>query len=170
MKLLLALSATLAVAALPAPVLAWGATGHHIISSLAAQDFPADVPAFLKTADMPFIIGELGREPDRWKDSGTAHDSERDPGHFLDLDDDEKVMGGPTLSALPRTREDFDTALRAVHQTQYGPGFLPYNITDGCSSSPKTLVIGVRWLLPSSMPTIRPRRPALRAIDKSARC
>ena len=45
--------------------LAWGATGHRMISQLAIQNLPAEIPAFLRTEKATEFIGELGREPDR---------------------------------------------------------------------------------------------------------
>jgi hypothetical protein len=41
------------------------------------------------------------------------------------------VLGGPPLKTLPPTREEFDTALRAVSQSQYKAGYLPYSIIGG---------------------------------------
>src|SRR5262249_23246909 len=63
----------------------WGATGHYLISSMAVAALPDDVPAFLRTEEMPQIMGTLGREADRSKGSGPTHDMERDPGHFVDI-------------------------------------------------------------------------------------
>jgi hypothetical protein len=76
-------------------------------------------------------VGELAREPDRWKDAGLTHDSERDPGHYLDLDDDGTVLGGPALAALPATRAEYDAALRKVGWDSWRAGYLPYAIIDG---------------------------------------
>ncbi len=115
----------------PAPALAWGSTGHRIIGVVAMKSLPSDVPAFLTAPDAIWQIGELAREPDRWRGSGQVHDSERDPGHFVDVMDDLTVMGGPQLAALPPTRFDYDTALRKVGSSQYKAGYLPYSIVDG---------------------------------------
>ena len=112
------------------PASAWGSTGHRIIGRLAMGALPMEAPAFLRTADAVLAIGELAREPDRWKGAGKAHDSERDPGHFLDLGDDGRILGGPALDALPATREDYDTALRAVGADSWKAGYLPYSIID----------------------------------------
>ena len=38
-------------------------------------------------------VGEYSREPDRIKRAGKAFDSDRDQGHFLDLNDDGTVLG-----------------------------------------------------------------------------
>lgn len=127
----------------------WGHTGHVMISQFATQALPRDVPAFLRNGVAAWTIGELGAEADESKTTGivtsvvagrintaaTVHDAERDPGHFLDVDDSGFVIGGNVaLNALPATREAFDTAQRAATlpagQTQYG-GYLPYAIIDG---------------------------------------
>jgi hypothetical protein len=110
---------------------AWGAAGHNMISSTAMELLPGDVPAFLLTEDVPFTIGEFSREPDRWRDSGTTHDMERNSGHWINLDDQGRAVGGPTLAELPDTREAYDTLARVVDRTQYSAGYLPYNIVDG---------------------------------------
>jgi len=117
----------------------WGATGHRIIGVLGEKTLPADLPAFLHTPEAIEIVGEMAREPDRFKGSGLTHDSARDPGHFTDVDDDGKILGGPALDALPPTREGYDTALRAIdtaeHKagsvTEYKAGYLPYSIVEG---------------------------------------
>ena len=131
---------------LPAQAFAWGASGHRMIGELGIKALPDDLPAFLRTPQVVTTVGELAREPDRWRGAGAAHDSERDNAHFLDLGDDLTVGGGPSLKALPPTREDYDSAIRAAglaaalrfsttdashHPTQYGFGYLPYSIADG---------------------------------------
>ena len=119
------LPASLLAYAIPAaPAWAWGASGHHWLSQVAAEALPEELPAFLRTAEVPQTVGELGREPDRSKDSGAVHDKERDPGHYVDLDDDGKVAGVLPLEPLPATREAFDTALRQGGTTQYAAGYL----------------------------------------------
>lgn len=121
----------LAVAA-PAPkVLAWGATGHRLIGELGEAALPADLPAFLRTPQAIEAVGEYAREPDRSKGSGRIHDTGRDPAHFVDLDDSGRVLGGPSLAALPPTRSDYGTALRGVGSDSYHAGYLPYAIVDG---------------------------------------
>ena len=110
--------------------LAWGATGHRLIGRLAVEALPVEIPAFLRSSAAAEAVGELAREPDRWKNAGKPHDSDRDPGHFIDLSDDGRVFGGPALTALPATREDYDTALRAVGTDSWKAGWLPYSIID----------------------------------------
>ena len=116
---------------LPGPAWAWGASGHRMISRLAIEQLPPEIPAFLRTAQSAWLVGELGREPDRSRQGGQSHDHDLDPGHYLILADDGTVGGGLAMSPLPATREDYDTALRAVGSNQYRVGFLPYNLIDG---------------------------------------
>ena len=40
-------------------------------------------------------------------------------------------VGGPDLMALPTTRADYETALRAAQADTYKAGYLPYSIVDG---------------------------------------
>jgi hypothetical protein len=119
------------VALLPAQALAWGYAGHQMIGEVAARHFPAELPAFLRTRLAAARIGRLSQEPDISRNSGQPHDADLDPGHFLDVSDDGTILGGPRLSALPSTREEYDSALRAVGSDEFKAGFLPYNIVDG---------------------------------------
>jgi hypothetical protein len=116
------------IAALPGPVLAWGATGHRIVGVVAAQALPDEVPAFLRTPQAVAEIGELSREPDRSKGAGKLHDSDRDGAHYIDVDDAGLVMGGPPLAALPATRAQYDTALRAAGSDSWEAGWLYYSL------------------------------------------
>jgi hypothetical protein len=111
--------------------LGWGATGHRLISRVAIENLPAEIPAFLRQPEVVEQMGELGREADRSKGAGRMHDAERDPGHFINLADDGTVVGSLSLDALPATREAYDTALRALGVDQYKVGYLPYALADG---------------------------------------
>jgi hypothetical protein len=115
---------------LPNSVLAWGSTGHRYIGEVAMRALPAEVPAFLRTPQAALDVGEYSREPDRSKGAGRTHDSDRDPGHFVDLSDDGTVLGGPTLAALPTTRAEFDAAVRKAGADSWKSGYLPYSIID----------------------------------------
>ena len=79
----LALAAILAIGA-SSPALAWGSMGHRMIGEAAVAALPGDLPPFLHTKAAATAVGEFSREPDRSRGSGKAHDSNRDPGHFVD--------------------------------------------------------------------------------------
>src|SRR5258707_5237099 len=114
----------------PGSVFAWGSSGHRFIGEAAMRALPAETPAFLRTPQAAIDVGEYSREPDRSKGAGRTHDSDRDPGHFLDLSDDGTVLGGPTLSALPTTRAEFDAGVRKAGADSWKSGYLPYSIVD----------------------------------------
>jgi hypothetical protein len=113
------------------PALGWGADGHRMIGELGIRTLPATLPAFLRTPSAAAATGWLAPEPDRIRGAGIVNDREHDPAHFVDANDDLTVLGGPPLKALPPTREDYDTALRAVKSSQYKAGYLPYAIQAG---------------------------------------
>jgi hypothetical protein len=129
-RLAIAALAAVAAAAVPSSLLAWGNTGHRMIGELAVGALPAELPAFLRTRQAMLDVGELSREPDRSKGAGRLHDQDRDPGHFIDLDEDGKVLGGPMMAPLAATRADFETQLRAAGLDQWKTGYLPYSIID----------------------------------------
>ncbi len=114
-----------------AQALAWGAAGHRMIGAVGAASMPEEVPAFLRAPKATRDIGEFSREPDRWRDSGKTHDSARDAAHFVDVDDTGRILGGPALEALPPTRAEYESALRAAGAESYHAGYLPYEIVDG---------------------------------------
>jgi hypothetical protein len=111
--------------------LAWGPDGHRMISTLAVQALPDEVPAFLRTPDAAAEAGYLGPEADRERGAGKSFDDEHGPAHFLDVDDDLTIHGGPKLDALPVSREAYDYALNAKKTNQYRMGYLPYSIEQG---------------------------------------
>jgi len=130
MKRLLALGLCALVVAAPSTLFAWGATGHRILGEAAIRALPAEVPAFLRTPQAALDVGELSREPDRSRGAGKLHDQDRDPGHFIDLDDDGKLLGGPPMLPLAATRADFETQLRVAGLDEWKTGYLPYSIID----------------------------------------
>jgi hypothetical protein len=146
-----ALVLTAGLLAAPTQVFAWGSDGHRMIGELGMRALPASLPAFLRTASAAAQIGYLAPEPDRIRGAGMVQDREHDPAHFVDANDDLSVLGGPALKALPPTREEFDTALRAVNQSQYKAGYLPYSIIGGYELVRKNMamwrlaVVGARY-------------------------
>ncbi|WP_340645390.1 S1/P1 Nuclease [Phenylobacterium sp.] len=128
-RLALNLVAVLLVAT-PAPALAWSNHGHRMIGQEAARALPDTLPSFVRGPAGIAAIGELSREPDRSKGSGKIHDSNRDPAHFVDYEEDGRILGGPRLDALPPTRALYEAALQAAGQDSWKAGYLPYAIVD----------------------------------------
>jgi hypothetical protein len=125
-----------AVAALSLPVAsagAWGNSGHRMVGVAAMQSLPEDLPAFLRTAAAATEVGELSREPDRWKGGGRTHDRDRDTAHFIDLDDAGRVMSeaGPAVTALPELRSEYERVLTQAGLDVDDAGYLPYALVDG---------------------------------------
>ena len=122
----------LALAGLPATrAFAWAETGHRMIGRLGVESLPEEIPAFLRTPQAVAQIGELAREPDRSKGSGQPHDADLDPGHFVDVDDQGRILGGPLLADLPGTRASYEKALQAAGTDSWKAGYLPYSIIEG---------------------------------------
>jgi hypothetical protein len=130
-RLPLALALFAVVAARAGPASAWADTGHRLVAAAAAEAFPPEVPAFLRTRETIARLAELAREPDRSKGAGQPHDADLDPAHFVDLDETGKVLGGPALDALPPNRQAYEQALQAVGTDSWKAGWLPYSIIDG---------------------------------------
>jgi hypothetical protein len=129
----LALAALAVVVAGGVAMQAWGNTGHRLIGVAAVRGLPDEMPAFLRTPGASAEVGELAREPDRWKGGGQPHDRERDTAHFIDMDDSAHVInaGGPSIDALPDLKSEYDAALVAAGLDVNDAGYLPYAIWDG---------------------------------------
>ena len=113
------------------PAHAWGATGHEFITGIAAELFPDEIPAFLRTPQAVEILAPFGREPDRDKHTGDPHDSDLNPMHYVLLSDQGAVAGVLPLRELPKTLDEYDAKLRAGGSSQYKAGYLPYAIVVG---------------------------------------
>ncbi len=136
-------SAFISIAVLTTPALpagAWGALGHTLISRAGASALGPSLPAFVRDAAAVDEIAALGPELDRSRDAGETHDRDLDPGHYVDVGDDGTIFG-VDLSALPPTREAYDTALRATGSDEYRAGFLPYTLIDGWQQIAKDFAI-----------------------------
>ena len=126
MKRLVAVAAcALAVIAIPAAVSAWGNTGHRLIGLAAVRALPEEMPGFLRTPGAAAEVGELAREPDRTKGGGQPHDRERDTAHFVDMDDQARIMDerGMSIDALPRLKSEYDAALVAYTRVAHEGDF-----------------------------------------------
>lgn len=152
----------------PAHALAWGNSGHRMIGSLAAESLPDSVPAFLRKPAVIAEIGELSREPDRSRGAGKVHDGMRDPAHFIDIDDEGKVLGGPDFRTLPPTMADYETALRAAGTDSVKAGYLSYAIIDGWQQLTKDFALWRVGVYGEATEKDRRKRAWLRA-DRKAR-
>jgi hypothetical protein len=123
------LSASLLAA--PSPASAWGARGHELVAEAAVRAFPTSLPGFLRTQSARDAIIILSREPDRSRGAGRAHDYDRDPGHYIDLDDAGKIEGMYGLDQLPVSRADMETGLVVQGLSPNAAGYLPYALIDG---------------------------------------
>lgn len=121
----------MAGAVFTASAFGWGADGHRMVSTVAMQSLPEEVPAFLRSAAAVEEVRYLGPEADRERGAGKSFDEEHSPAHFVDVDDDGRILGGPLLKALPVSREKYDDALRAAGSNQYKAGYLSYSIQQG---------------------------------------
>ena len=133
-RLAITLAAAASMLALPvADATAWGASGHRTIGVAAMRGLPDDMPAFLRTAAAAADVGELSREPDRWRGGPRTHSRERDTAHFIDMDDEGRVLGaaGPSIDDLPELRSDYNAMVVAAGFDVDDAGWLPYAIIDG---------------------------------------
>jgi len=97
---------------------------------------PAELPAFVQTADAKAEIVYLQDEEDRLKIGDADEDAwtrEWTVDHYLDVGDDGKIDGIVALDALPATRDKFAAALASATPSvdAYDVGFLPYSILEG---------------------------------------
>lgn len=132
-RTLIALAAVAIIAAPAADVGAWGATGHRLIAVAAMRGLPDELPAFLRTTEAATEVGELTREPDRWKGGPRTHARERDTAHFIDFDDNGHVLtgAGPRIDAMPELRSEYEAALTRAGLDVDDAGYLHYALIDG---------------------------------------
>lgn len=169
-RLVLAVAAVAVLAAPAAQVSAWGSTGHRLIGMAAMRALPDELPAFLRTPGAVADIGELAREPDRWKGAGQPHDRERDTAHFVDMDDAGRVMNasGPAIDALPRLKSEYDAALIAAGTNVNDAGYLPYAIMDGWQQVVRDFAY-IRVLNAAEARETNPERRAWYRVDRERR-
>jgi hypothetical protein len=130
MKRFIALAAVALISTAPGAALAWGGSGHRMIGQEAMRNLPAELPGFLRSPRTILDVGELSREPDRHKGAGRLHDTDREGAHFIDIDEQGKLLGGPMMVPLAATRADYATQLRLFNLDEWKAGYLPYAIID----------------------------------------
>jgi TonB family protein len=119
----------LSLVAVPA-CFGWGSKGHTIINRLAAENLPADLPAFMRTPEAVNEIAYLGPEPDRWRSRAEPElVAAQAPDHFIDIE------YADLIGTLPRQRYQYIAALyafiaahpdRAADLRPEKVGFQPY--------------------------------------------
>jgi hypothetical protein len=94
------------------PSFAWGNEGHRMVNRLAAENLPADMPAFMHTQAAIDEIEYLGPEPDRWRGTGEPElNAMQAPDHYIDLE------LADVIQPLPHRRYDFIAAAYAASLT-----------------------------------------------------
>lgn len=101
---------------------AWGAVGHRMLSRIAAQHLPADVPLFLRDKQAQDTMAYLAPEPDHWRSRAEDElNSTSTPDHFIDMEwaDLADIPCTPNVDhcptnglTLPRKRFDYIRALQ----------------------------------------------------------
>lgn len=133
-------------AATAGPAFAWDEDGHAIVTHLAIDALPADMPDWLRTPEVRSRLVYLSSEPDRWRGQKNVHlDHINGPDHYFDCE--ELAQYGLTLSALPLLRTEFTDVMAARRAqapdafpkrdverdrdyTQLSPGLLPYAMAE----------------------------------------
>lgn len=115
-----------AVALMPAVAFGWGDHGHKMVNRLAAENLPANAPAFLKTPEAVAQIEYLGPEPDRWRNAQAEPElvAAQAPEHFLDLE------LADALGPLPHRRLEFEKKVFASGQSPEKIGLQPWQATE----------------------------------------
>jgi len=119
------------VALTPSNVFAWGDAGHRMIGLAAAQQLPADMPAFFRAASQQ--LSYLNPEPDRWKDRAEATldpalNGGTSPEHYIDMD---MVKPSVLVGALKApNRFAFADSLRTDGAAAGTVGLLPFEMLE----------------------------------------
>jgi hypothetical protein len=121
------LALVVAALLLPSSIFAWGAKGHRIVGTVAAESLPDSMPAFFRAAVDQ--LAYLNPEPDRWKaraerDLDPALDGAFNADHFVDLEMATPAVLAAALKA-PHRYAYADT-LRAAGVDAVTMGFLPF--------------------------------------------
>lgn len=138
---------------------AWDETGHVIVTRLAFEKLPDDLPGWLRTPEVRDRLEYLANEPDRWRGQKNVHlDHCNNPNHYID--EEYLYPYGLSLKNLPPLRRellDIMAAQRALHPEKFPeydrardrsytnlvPGLLPYEIAE------------LQWKIASSWTTLK---------------
>lgn len=106
----------LVAAALPLEsALGWGARGHRLITYLALDGLPSDVPGWMREAAFRNEVAYQSSEADRWRGTSTPPlGHENKPDHYLDVEDLERF--GLKLDRVSPFRAEYLRALVLAKQ------------------------------------------------------
>lgn len=140
-------------------VQAWDEEGHVIITRVAYEKLPPEMPEWLRTEKVLTRLEYLSAEPDRWRGQHNIHlDHINNPDHFIDAEDLQPFS--LSLRTLPPLRREFIDLLatkraqdpkaypgrnpsKDKEYTQLVPGLLPYEIAE------------MQWKLAASWTTLK---------------
>lgn len=141
------------------PAQSWDEEGHAIVTRMAWEKLPEDMPQWLKSPQVRYRLEYLSSEPDRWRGQNNDDlDHANSPNHYIDEED--LAPYGLTLMKLPPLRREFLDLMateRALHPEKFPrydrekdkeytnlvPGLLPYEIAE------------LQWKLASSWTTLK---------------
>lgn len=146
--LFFALATALVVGNSQPNALAWDEDGHAIVTHLAIDALPPDMPEWLRTPEVRTRLAYLSSEPDRWRGQDEpVLNHINGPDHYID---EEKLTPyGLSLKNLPKFRNEFIDIMATQRArnpekfnikpdpkhpdkdyTQLNPGVLPYRIAE----------------------------------------
>lgn len=146
-------------ATLATPAFAWDEDGHIIVTRVAYEKLPPEMPDWLRSEKVRTRLEYLSSEPDRWRGQHNIHlDHDNNPDHYIDAED--LAPFGLTLKTLPPLRREFldllatkrakcevkeppRNAAKDKAYTDLVPGMLPYEIAE------------LQWKLASSWTTLK---------------
>ena len=138
---------------------AWDEDGHIIVTRVAWEKLPPEMPDWLRSEKVRTRLEYLSAEPDRWRGQHNIHlDHDNSPDHYIDAEDLEPF--GLTLKTLPPLRREFldllatkratgdvkeppRNAKKDREYTQLVPGMLPWEIAE------------LQWMLAASWTTLK---------------
>ena len=107
---------------------AGAAESNRYMGELTVRSLPDEVPDFLRTGKTVVDVGELTREPDRWRNAGPVFDAQNHSEHYIKLDDKGVARTGLRLEQFPETQEEYAIILHKKGLTEHDEGRLFYTL------------------------------------------